>query len=86
MSKASIETDLRDYGGFRDPNEIVFTNIDELSKYNQTILNGFIKYLNKKQMKTHNVFHCGAKVQIVSDSEELIKEFNDFVINKIKEK
>ena len=37
MSKASIETDLRDYNEFRDSNEIVFTNTEELSKYNEKL-------------------------------------------------
>lgn len=83
MSKASINTDLRDYSGFRNPDEIVFTNMDELSKYNKILLNEFITYLNNKQKKTHNVFHCGARVQIVDDSEEFVKEFNDFVMSKI---
>ena len=83
MSKASINTDLRDYGGFRNPEEIVFTNADELSKYNEKLLHGFITYLNKKNKKTHSVFHCGAYVQIVNDSEVFVKEFNDFIMSQI---
>lgn len=82
MSKASINTDLQDYGGFRSSEEIVFTNADELSKYNKTLLNGFITYLNNRHKKTKGVFHCGASVQIVSD-EDLVMEFNDFVMSKI---
>ena len=85
MSKASIETDLRDYNEFRDSNEIVFTNTEELSKYNEKLLTGFITYLNNKHKKNRNVFHCGASVQIVCNSEEFVKEFNDFVISKIKQ-
>ena len=84
MSKASIETDLRDYGGFRNPEEIVFTSEKELAKYNETLLKGFIKYLNKKQRATRTVFHCGAFVQIVEDSDEFVKEFNDYVISHLE--
>lgn len=74
MSKASIEADLRDYSEFRKPEEIVFTNANELSKYNEKLLNGFISYLNNKHKQTHDVFHCGATVQIPSD-DKLIKDF-----------
>lgn len=74
MSKASIETNLRDCNEFRNPEEIVFTNATELSKYNEKLLNGFISYLNNRHKKTHNVFHCGANVQILPD-DKLIKEF-----------
>lgn len=85
MSKASIETDLKDYGGFRNSEEIVFTDADALSKYNEALLKGFITYLNKRHKKTRNVFHCGVRVQIVEDSEEFVKDFNNFVMTSFKE-
>lgn len=74
MSKASIETDLRDYSEFRKPEEIVFTNANELYKYNEKLLNVFISYLNNRHKKIHDVFHCGATVQILPD-DKLIKDF-----------
>ena len=82
MSKASIDTDLRDYDEFENSDEIIFTSPDELSKYNEKLLNGFVTYLNNKHKKNRGVFSCGATVQIVSE-KELIKEFNDFIMNKI---
>lgn len=58
----------------RDEEKIVFTSMDELSKYNEKLLSEFVSYLNDKHKQNHNVFHCGAKVSIVSD-DKLIKEF-----------
>ena len=74
MSKASIETDLRDYSEFRKPEEIVFTNTNEFSKYNEKLLNRFISYLNNRHKQTYDVFDCGATVQILP-ADKLIKDF-----------
>lgn len=74
MSKASIEADLRDYSEFRKPEEIVFTNANELSKYNEKLLNEFISYLNNRHKQNHAVFYCGVTVQILPD-DKLIKDF-----------
>lgn len=44
MSKASINTDLQDYSELKSPEEIVFTNLDELYDYNEILLNQFITF------------------------------------------
>lgn len=76
------EIDSKDYAEFENSDKIIFTSSDEFSKYNEKLLNGFVTYLNNKHKKNRGVFSCGATIQIVSE-QELIKEFNDFIVNKI---
>ena len=64
-------------------NEIVFTSMDELSKYNATLLNGFVSYLNDRHKRKRDAFHCGARVQIIS-GEELVNDFNSGIIESMK--
>lgn len=62
--------------------QILFTDVNELSKYNEKLLEEFVTYLNSRHEKTGNVFHCGARVQILS-GEELVKDFNKAVTMNI---
>ncbi len=53
---------------------IIFTNKEELDTYNEMLLNGFMKYLNNRQKKNHDVAHVGAKVLLIQD-EDFVKDF-----------
>ena len=59
-------------------NEIIFTTQEKLDEYNTKLLLRFVEYLNNQHKRSHSVFHCGAKVQII-DEENLIKDFLDKV-------
>jgi len=62
--------------------KIIFENADELAKYNEKLLNGFITYLNKKGRKTHDVFRCSANI-FIANGEDHVKKYNDYIKNKI---
>ena len=49
-----------------------------LLKYNEKLLDEFIIYLNTKHKESHNVFDCGATVQVIQ-KEKLVKEFIDIL-------
>ena len=85
MSKASVNSDLKNMESelLRKSEEIIFTDIDELSKYNEKLLSEFVKYLNNKHKNTRDVFCCGSRIQIVKP-EEFVKEFNNLIINQIR--
>ena len=54
--------------------KIVFTNMANLNNYNEKLLSEFVDYLNKRHKKNHDIFHCGAAVQIF-ENKEIIKDF-----------
>ena len=78
----SISSDFYDYAEIIPSEAIVFTNEEELSKYNEALLNQFVSYLNKKHKKTKDVFVCSASIQISPD-ENLVKNFNKCVMQHI---
>ena len=59
-------------------NEIIFISKEKLDEYNTKLLLRFVEYLNNQHKKSHSVFYCGARVQII-DEENLIKDFLDKV-------
>lgn len=73
LPKEDYESFLRNEGMQRS-NDIVFTSIDELNRYNEKLLNNFIDYLNHQHKQSKNVFHCGARIQIL-DKQHLVKDY-----------
>ena len=57
-------------------NQIVFTDENKLKRYDEILLNEFVKYLNVRHRKKRDVYYCGVSIQIPElNINELIKDF-----------